>query len=317
MPKTIDKPTIIELLAKASTEDLLNCLERSFTAYSSGEAVVPPVGTLSFEAPPGDVHVKYGYLKATPHYVIKIASGFYDNPTLGLPSSNGLNLVFNQQTGQLDCILMDEGYLTDLRTALAGAVVAKHFAPAKVERIGIVGTGLQARYQLEQLKLVTDCREVIVWGRSADKLAAYQSDMEALGFQVTITQNAAELSANCNLIITATPSKQPILPATDLQAGTLIIAMGADTLGKQELDPAVLQRADLIVLDSKSQCCHHGEVHKPLADGLLAEAKLEEIGARINSGQTRVRQNDIIVADLTGIATQDILISSLVLELAK
>ena len=315
MPRIIDKPTILQLLAKASKEDLLNCLEKSFTAYSSGQAVVPPVGTLSFDAPPGDVHIKYGYLKATPHCVIKIASGFYDNPALGLPSSNGLNLVFNQQTGQLDCILMDEGHLTDLRTALAGAVVAKHFAPAKVERIGIVGTGLQARMQLEQLQLVTDCREVIAWGRSAEKLAVYQADMEAKGFRVTTTRNAAELSANCNLIITATPSKEPILPATDLQKGTLIIAMGADTIGKQELHPTILQQADLIVLDSKSQCRHHGEIHKPLSDGLLAEATLAEIGERIGSGQTRGQQDDIIVADLTGIATQDILISSLVLEL--
>lgn len=317
MPRIIDKPTIRQLLAKASAESLLNCLEKSFTAYSSGEAVVPPVGTLSFDAPPGDVHIKYGYLKATPHYVIKIASGFYDNPALGLPSSNGLNLVFNQLTGQLDCILMDEGYLTDLRTALAGAVVAKHFAPARVERIGILGTGLQARMQLEQLKLVTNCREVIVWGRSATKLETYRSDMEALGFRITTTQNAAELSANCNLIITATPSKTPILPANGLQPGTLIIAMGADTLGKQELDPAVLQRADLIVLDSESQCRHHGEIHKPLAGGLLAKANLVEIGTRISSGQTRNHETDIIVADLTGIATQDILISSLILELVQ
>ena len=317
MPKIIDKPTILRLLAKASPGELLDCLEQSFTAYSSGKAVVPPVGTLSFDTPPGDVHIKYGYLKGTPHYVIKIASGFYQNPALGLPSSNGLNLVFSQQTGQLDCILMDEGYLTDLRTALAGAVVAKHFAPEKVERIGIVGTGLQARMQLEQLELVTDCREVIVWGRSADKLATYQADMEAHGFRVTTTQDASEVSRNCNLIITATPSKAPILPATGLGAGTLIIAMGADTLGKQELAPAVLQRADLIVLDSESQCRHHGEIHKPLAEGLLAEATLVEIGTRISSGQTRDRQEDIIVADLTGIATQDILISSLILELAQ
>ncbi len=317
MPRIIDKPTILKLLAKASKEDLLLGIEHSFTAYSSGEAVVPPVGTLSFEAPPGDVHIKYGYLQNNPHYVIKIASGFYLNPSLGLPSGNGLNLVFAQQSGQLECILLDEGYLTDLRTALAGAVVAKHFAPAKVERIGIVGTGLQARMQLEQLKLVTDCREVLAWGRSADKLAAYRADMEALGFRVTTTEIAAELSATCNLIVTATPSKQAILPATGLQAGTLIIAMGADTPGKQELFPEVLQAADLIVLDSASQCRHHGEIHKPLAEGLLAEEKLAEVGTKISSGQTRERQEDIIVADLTGIATQDILISSLVLDLAK
>jgi ornithine cyclodeaminase len=313
MPQIIDKTTIVQALAATSPEKLLACMERSFTSYSSGEATVPPVGTLTFEQPPGDVHIKYGYLTGSPYYVIKIASGFYDNPKIGLPGSNGLNLVFKQKTGELACILLDEGYLTDLRTALAGAVVAKHFAPAHVDRIGIVGTGLQARMQLEQLAAVTDCREVIVWGRSAEKMEAYRVDMEAKGFKVSTTEKATDLTSTCNLIVTTTPSKTPLLSASGLRPGTLITAMGADTLGKQELDSAILERADLIALDSRSQCIHHGEIHKAWADGLLQEGQLAEIGDLISSGRTRARPEDIIVADLTGIATQDMLISELVL----
>ncbi len=316
MPRILDQPTILTLLDRGDPEKLLRYMERSFTAYSSGEATVPPVGTLTLEEPRGDVHIKYGYLKGAPYYVIKIASGFYDNPALGLPSSNGLNLVFSQKTGVLECILLDEGYLTDLRTALAGAVVAKHFGPEKVERIGIVGTGLQARLQLEHLQPVTDCREVLVWGRSTASLARYQEEMAAKGYRVVTTMEAADLAATCNLIITATPSTQPVLPDRNLRPGTLIIAMGADTPGKQELAPEVLERADLILLDSRSQCIHHGEIHKAWADGLLHGAQLAEIGDRISSGRTRARAEDIIVADLTGIATQDILISAFVLELA-
>ncbi|MFT5998559.1 MAG: ornithine cyclodeaminase [Neolewinella sp.] len=315
MPQIIDKATIIQALAATSPEKLLACMERSFTSYSSGEATVPPVGTLTFEQPPGDVHIKYGYLKGSPYYVIKIASGFYDNPLLGLPGSNGLNLVFSQQTGVLECILLDEGYLTDLRTALAGAVVAKHFAPAQVDRIGIVGTGLQARLQLAQLAAVTDCREVIVWGRSAEKMDAYRVDMEAKGFKVSTTVKAIDLTSTCNLIVTTTPSKTPLLPATGLLPGTLITAMGADTIGKQELDPAILERADLIALDSRSQCIHHGEIHKAWADGLLREDQLIEIGDVLLTEERFHRAADhIIVADLTGIATQDMLISELVLD---
>lgn len=317
MPQIIDKVSIVQALSGTSPEELLACMERSFTSYSSGEATVPPVGTLTFEQPPGDVHIKYGYLKGSPYYVIKIASGFYDNPSLGLPGSNGLNLVFQQNTGEMACILLDEGYLTDLRTALAGAVVAKHFGPEKVDRIGIVGTGLQARFQLEQLALVTDCREVTVWGRSEEKAEAYRIDMEAKGFSISIAAKATELTTTCNLIVTTTPSNTPLLPATGLRPGTLITAMGADTLGKQELDPTILERADLIALDSRSQCIHHGEIHKAWADGLLQENQLAEIGDLISSGRTRARAEDIIVADLTGIATQDMLISELVLNRLK
>ncbi|MFK8164757.1 MAG: ornithine cyclodeaminase family protein, partial [Lewinella sp.] len=270
---------------------------------------------LTFEQPPGDVHIKYGYLSGSPYYVIKIASGFYDNPLIGLPGSNGLNLVFSQQTGALECILLDEGYLTDLRTALAGAVVAKHFAPAKVDRIGIVGTGLQARLQLRYLKAVTDCRDVLVWGRSAEKLAAYRKDMETDGFRISTTIEAGEVSASCNLIVTTTASKTSILPAAGLRPGTLITAMGADTLGKQELDPAILERATLIALDSRSQCIHHGEIHKAWADGLLQEDQLMEIGDILMAIDHMKRTPEhIIVADLTGIATQDMLISELVLD---
>lgn len=313
MPRIIDKTDILRVLDSISRAELMVTMERSFTSYTSGEATVPPVGSLEFEEPPGGVHIKYGYLATSPYYVIKIASGFYDNPKIGLPGSNGLNLVFRQKTGELEAILLDEGYLTDLRTALAGAVVAKYFAPPQVDRIGIVGTGLQARMQLEQIGAVTDCREVIVWGRSAEKTEAYRHDMVAKGFNVSTTLNAADLTTTCNLIITATPSKKPILPA-GLRPGTLIIAVGADTPGKQELDVAILEHADLIVLDSDSQCTHHGEIHKARANGLLRENPATEIGELLLNKDGFIRHPDhIIVADLTGIATQDMLISELVL----
>lgn len=317
MPQTLNKATIQRLLRQGDQDELLRYMERSFTAYSSGTATVPPVGTLTFDEPPGDVHIKYGYLQDSPYYVIKIASGFYDNPKLGLPGSNGLNLVFQQKTGELETILLDEGYLTDLRTALAGAVVARHFAPPRVDRIGIVGTGLQARLQLEQLANVTDCREVLAWGRSDEKLAAYQKDATALGFKVITTRTAADVSNTCNLIVTTTPSKKAILPLANLMPGTLITAMGADTLGKQELDSAILERADMIVLDSRSQCVHHGEIHKAYTAGRLADDRLIEVGYAITNGRGRRSATDIIVADLTGIATQDILISQFVLEQLK
>ena len=152
--------------------DLLLAIEDGFAAYSAGEAVVPPVGELLLEE--GDVHIKYGFLKRDEYYVIKIASGFYDNPKFGLPSSNGSMLLFRKQNGELVSILLDEGRLTDVRTGVAGAIAAKYLAPKNVTRIGIVGAGTQARQQLTQLKAVTGCREVLASGRRRGRAAGLQ-----------------------------------------------------------------------------------------------------------------------------------------------
>ena len=301
--------TLKNIIDQTPHEALLQSMEEAFVSYSSGNAIVPPVGTLTFDEPPADVHIKYGYIKDDDYYVIKIASGFYHNPALGLSSSNGLNLVFSQKTGELKSILLDEGYLTDVRTALAGAVVAKYLAPSQIDIIGIVGTGIQARLQLRYLQSLTPCRRVLNWGRDPARQEAYKSEMGRLGFSVSSTDDAQEISRNCQLIVTATAATEGILRDGDLQAGTLITAIGADTEGKQELHLDVLERADLIVLDSASQCQAHGEIHKAHSLGLLEDKPMVELGDILRDSSFHRNPDDIIVADLTGIATQDIQIS--------
>ncbi len=292
---------------------LLPALEQAFDAYSAGRAVIPPVGELLLER--GEVHIKYGYLREDDYYVIKIASGFYRNGELGLPSGNGLMLLFRQHTGELVAVLLDEGRLTDVRTAVAGAVAAKHLAPRRVQRIGVVGTGVQARLQLEHLAPLTPCRDVLVWGRGEEQRARYRAALEPSGFQVEATQDATAILASCNLVVTATPSRQPLLHAADLRPGTHITAVGSDTAEKQELDPAILERADVVVADSLSQCRERGEIHRALGSGHLQEERVVELGDVIGgraSGRTSDEQ--ITVADLTGVAIQDLQIARAVYE---
>ena len=180
--------------------DDVAAMEEGFIQYSNGNTVVPPVAELLFEEPAGDVHIKYGYIKATDHYCIKIASGFYDNPKLGIPSSQGMMLLFNQQTGQPVSVLLDEGYLTDIRTAAAGALAAKYFAPTNVKAIGIIGTGIQAKLQLEYLQKTRPCKDVWVWGRSKDSA---QNFVDAMGdgYNVQIASTPSEVAAGCNLCL--------------------------------------------------------------------------------------------------------------------
>ncbi len=306
---------LTQIKAVLENIDALSAVEEGFIAYSKGRVVVPPVGEMLFDHPPGDVHIKYGYILGDEYYVIKIASGFYENVKLNLPTCTGLMLVFMQITGELACILLDEGHLTNVRTAAAGAVVAKYFAPKNVHRIGIFGAGTQGRMQLEYLKPLVDCRDVVVWGMSQAELDAYKKDMEPLGFKVQTTLDADEIASSCNLIVTATPSKTPVLKAEQIRKGTHITAMGSDTPEKNELEPEILRKADVVVADSISQCQSRGEISVSLKAGLIEEKNLVELGNVIQDEKLqRFSDEQTTVADLTGVAVQDIQISKAVYE---
>lgn len=291
--------------------DVIAAMEDAFRAFSADRAVVPPVGELLLEK--GEVHIKYGYIKSEEFYVVKIASGFYENQALGLASGNGLMLLFKQETGEIAAILLDQGHLTDVRTAAAGAVAAKYLAPKNIRRIGIAGTGVQARLQLSHLKAVTDCRDVLVWGRGDDQLTQYKNEMFKHGFSVETTKNTAEMLASCNVVVTTTPSKEPILSSSDLKRGTHITAVGSDTAAKQELEYEILMKADLVVADSISQCLERGEIYKALSGGVIEEHSVVELGNVIDGKSAgRTSDDQITVADLTGVAVQDIKIAEAV-----
>jgi ornithine cyclodeaminase len=303
-----------EIKRRLEKVDIIPAIERGFVAYSCGTASIPPVGELQLDK--GEVHIKYGAIDASPYYVIKIASGFYGNPELGLPSSGGCMLAFCQETGQLKSILLDEGHLTDVRTAVAGAIVAKYLAPQRVSRIGIVGTGIQARAQLSYLRSVVDCRKVVVWGRSQSRLDRYVSDVAEIDadFRVETTPDVAELQERCNLIVTTTPATTPLLHGP-LRPGTHVTAVGSDTPEKQELDLSILEQAARVVADSVEQCRLRGEISHALRDRRIPVDRIVELG-RIIDGRADGRTDDdqITVADLTGVAVQDIQIASAVIS---
>ena len=305
--------TLEQIKSACENLNFMDSIEAGFAAYSRGEVVVPPVGELSFEAPPGDTHIKYGYIRESDNFVIKIASGFYDNPKHGLPSNSGLMLVFSQKTGVLQAVLLDEGYLTDVRTAVAGQIAAKYLAPPTISAIGVIGTGMQARMQVSYLKQLTSCRKVVAWGRSLSGLAAYREDMEKDGFQVETTNDIAEVADTCNLLITATPSQRPLLLETMIRPGTHITAMGSDTPLKQELEPGILRKADLVVADSISQCLERGEISKALAAECITAGQVVELGSIISGGVAgRSSDKQTTVIDLTGVAVQDIQVAKAV-----
>ena len=310
-----------EIKRLVDTSQLIDEIEAGFVLYSEGRVNVPPVGFLHFDQPRGDVHIKYGSVTGDDYYVLKIASAFYDNPKLNLPVGDGLMLVFSQKTGQLMLALLDEGWLTDMRTAAAGAVAARHLAASKVRNIGIVGTGVQARLQLELLRGIVDCRSCLIWGRDANKAKKMIIELEASdnirdwGIELQAVERLDDLVGQSNLIVTTTPATAPLIRAADVRRGTHITAMGSDDHGKQELDAELLERADIVVADSVSQCADHGECAAAIREKRLARSSIVELGEIIkHPDMGRTSEDQITIADLTGVAIQDIQIAKMVVQ---
>ena len=257
-------------------------------------------------------------------YVLKVASGFYDNEKLGVPFADGVILVFSQQTGHLKLVLHDQCWLTDMRTAAAGAVAARHLAPKKVECIGIVGTGGQARMQLELLKNIVACQQCLVWGRDAGKVEKMIADLKAnatirdWGLDIKAATDITELASKCNLIVTTTSAREALINADQVRPGSHITAMGSDDHGKQELASDLLGKADLVVADSISQCVDHGECFHAIKDKTLREDSILELGNVIKDPNLgRSSETQITVADLTGVAIQDIQIAKMVSDVPQ
>ncbi len=291
----------------------------AYVAIADGRANLPPVGYLGFPQANGDCHIKYGHIAGDDVFAVKIAAGFYDNPAIGLPSSTGVVLVFSARTGQMQAMLNDEGYLTDLRTGLGGAVASLALSRPDAKEVLIVGSGTQAYWLARAFSALApaDIR-LSVWGRNADRAAALVARLAQVGVTASA---AADLEAACRkaeVIVTATPSTEPLVRAAWVQPGCHITAIGADGPGKQELETALVAKADLRVADMLSQCLDHGEFAHAHATGLIAAADCIELGAVLRgtvAGRRRV--DDITIADLTGVATQDIAMARCVLAAAK
>lgn len=299
-----------EIQKKLSLQTVLDYIEEGFVIYSKKEAVVPHDAILHFRQPPGECHIKLGYSKYGKYYVIKVVSGFSENPSRGLPYLNGLMLLFEKDTGATTCVLLDECYLTDLRTGAAGCVAAMYLAPRHVQCIGIVGTGNQAYFQLKMLQFATSCRNVMVWGRDPLKAKKLSEHPNLKSFHIHIADNLDQLTSECNLIVTTTTSAEPLLFADQIRNGTHITAMGADGMGKQELDPLIFAKANRIVVDSREACFEVGDASYALKAGIIEKEDMSELGEVIcNPSLRRTSDEQITVVDLTGIAILDLQIA--------
>lgn len=286
----------------------------AFQALATQPVRMPPILRLDIPEHKGEMDVKTAYVPGIASFALKVSPGFFDNPKLGLPSLNGLMILFSATTGLVEAVLLDNGYLTDIRTAAAGAVAADQLANKDAARAGIVGAGVQARLQLEALTLVRPIRSALVWARDPGKATAFSAKASAeLGLPVKAADNIAALCAESEIVVTTTPSTTPLIAAAELHPGLHITAMGADSEHKNEIAPEALAKSDLYVADRLSQCTVLGELHHALAKGVMSGDRrfpeLGEIIAGLKPG--RRSPSEVTIADLTGTGVQDTAIATL------
>ncbi|GLR57330.1 ectoine utilization protein EutC [Rhizobium indigoferae] len=292
----------------------VGCVEEAFAALATKAVAMPPILRLDIPEYRGEVDVKTAYVPGIEGFAIKISPGFFDNPKIGLPSTNGMMVLLSSRTGLVQALLLDNGYLTDMRTAAAGAVAAKHLSRENASVAAIFGAGMQAQLQLEALTLVRPIREARIWARDADKAQSVAADLAGkLGFPVTAILDARGAMTGADLIVTTTPSETPIIEAGWLEPGQHLTAMGSDAEHKNEIDPAAIASADVYIADSLKQTRRLGELHHAIDAGLVAaDAVFAELG-QIVAGRApgRTRNDQITIADLTGTGIQDTAIATL------
>lgn len=308
-----------EIESVLTMEDSIEAVEDGFKAYSAGKAVLPFPVALLVPDHSGDVHIKPGYLKGYPTYTVKIASGFYDNNKLGLPSSDGMMILFNSANGRPLCFEIDRGYITDLRTAAAGAVAARALAKRSIKTVSVLGTGIQARLQVLALSKVRKFSTLKVWGRNSENVGKYVKDMEkSLHASVESSKSPEDAVTGSDIVITATMSTSPLVMAGWVGKGVHITAVGSDSPEKQELDPILLRKADKYFVDSVKQCAQLGELHHAIEKGIMTEKDVHAELGEVLLGTKKGRESDqeITICDLTGMAVQDVVTSQLVYERA-
>lgn len=296
-----------QILEHVDLPAILKDIENGFKAFAAGNAQVAPVTHLGFEEANGECHIKCAHVKGDEVFTVKLATGFYENPQKGMSSSNGFMAVISATHGTPLAILQDEGVLTDLRTALAGVLATCVGAKTDAKVIGIIGSGIQAHLQAKLICQLLGYKSVVLWGRNDDKASALvemlKSDLPDVEIKQVETPKA--VCDKADVVVTTTPSKSPIIEVDWVKPGTHIVAVGADSPGKQEIDAELFGKASQIFVDSPSQCIEHGETTNAIRAGVIKPEDLTPLGEALTRGAKARTEQDITIADLTGVAIQD------------
>ena len=287
-----------------------DALEAARVAFTREVVQQPDVVQLLFPNRDGEVCIKAAQLADSKVYVMKMASGFQANSAQGLPTGSGMMIVGCAITGKVLAVLMDDGWLTDLRTAAAGALAVQELAVAKPKlNVAVLGSGVQAKMQFEALMDVRKVGRVRVWSRTSENAAKYvRWVLHRVGVSdVSVSGTPAEAVTGADVILCCTSAHTALISARDLSPGVTVIAIGADTPGKQEVHEdvfaACVASGGKIVCDKIEQCSRLGDLQHCTAADIEQAVELSSVMNRSVSG--RESDDAMIIVDLTGMGAQD------------
>ncbi|HXW18580.1 MAG TPA: ornithine cyclodeaminase family protein [Candidatus Acidoferrales bacterium] len=288
-----------------SLREVIPMMREALVAQSRGECETPMPMHLNVRESGGEIHIKSSYREGGQFFAVKIVSGFPENAARNLPAADGMILLASAETGEPMALLCDGGDLTVARTAAVSAMVARELGRSDAS-LGVLGSGVQARWQVRAHAEVLSLKEVWLWGRSPEHVRECREDLMNLvgGIDVRIATSPADVARHTKLIVTATASRAPLLSFEDIAPGTFISAVGSDSHGKQELHPQILTNATLVLVDSIPQCERLGELqHAPAARSRAVEiGKFCDFHPAFDAG-------GIAVADFTGLGVEDLYIA--------
>ena len=294
----------------------MQVVERAFRQHGLGKVQMPPKSYLYYTAYNGDLRTMPAYLEEEDITGVKIVNVHPGNPALGLPTVMALIVLISPQTGA-PIAIMDGTYLTDIRTGAAGGIAAKYLARKDSKVIGMVGAGNQARTQLEALSEVFELELVKVTSRTKESCEQFIREAADIISCEIRYEETIENVCDCDILVTTTPTRKPIVKAQWIKEGTHINAIGADAVGKEELDPELIIRSKIVV-DDIVQALHSGEVNVPLSKHYISEndihAQLGEVIVGLKPGRTS--EEEITIFDSTGLAIQDVASAHLVYQRA-
>lgn len=318
----------MRIISRQQIESLISpsaaiaAVRQGFIDHANGLVELPHPMQILFQKDDGhffgDCHVKAAQQKGMPCFVIKVASGFYENPDKGLPANNGLMLAFSAETGVPIALLQDEGWLTQMRTAAAGALAAALKPVGPDACLGLIGSGTQAFLQASLITQTSDIRKIAVYTRNYEKGLMFCEQLTNTldGISAVAMKSAREVCHASDILVTTTPSTSPVITAEDIPDKLHIVAVGADSPGKNEIAPAITAMADILVTDSHEQCLHHGDLGVAVRQGAVTEHSDFTLGGILagKHPETDFSQARLSLVDLTGIGVQDLAIASLVVS---
>lgn len=310
----LNKKEVTRLLDMTET---IGVVEKAYKEHGLGKVQMPPKLYLTFEKHNGDLRTMPAYLEEQDIAGVKIVNVHPNNRAKGLPTVMALIVLNDTETGA-PIAIMDGGCITDMRTGAGGGVAAKYLSRKNSKVAGFVGAGSQARTQLKALMLARDIETVKVYDLYKESAFKFRAEMEKETSLNIVVVSTIKDACDCDILVTTTPSREPIVMDEWIKPGTHINAIGADAAGKEELDPAILKRAKVVV-DDIPQASHSGEINVPLSKKLIELSDICcELGEVIvGNKKVRTSDSDITVYDSTGLGILDVAAANLALEKAK